>query len=97
LNIKRQARSALTSPITDFRGHGRKAKLLDRLTQNPPKVNALLMEGTLVGERSNELTITGQELENKFLRVIKETKRKGIWATARQALTPLHALLIFFG
>ena len=36
----------------DFRGHGRKAKLLDRLIQNPPKVDVLLMEGTLVGERS---------------------------------------------
>ena len=41
----------------DFRGHGRKAKLLDRLIKNPPKTNALLMEGTLVGERTNELTM----------------------------------------
>ncbi len=57
----------------DFRGHGRKAKLLDRLIQNPPKVNALLMEGTLVGERSDELTITETELENEFVRVIEGT------------------------
>ncbi|MBW2671155.1 MAG: MBL fold metallo-hydrolase, partial [Deltaproteobacteria bacterium] len=57
----------------DFRGHGRKGKLLDRLVQNPPKVNALLMEGTLIGERSDELTITEQELENEFVRVIEET------------------------
>lgn len=57
----------------DFRGHGRKAKLLDRLTQNPPKVNALLMEGTLVGERTNELTITEPDLENEFVDVIEKT------------------------
>lgn len=38
----------------DFRGHGRKAKLLDRLTQNPPKANVLLMEGSLIGERSTD-------------------------------------------
>ena len=56
----------------DFRGHGRKAKLLDRLTQNPPKVNALLMEGTLVGERTNELTITEPDLENEFVDVIEK-------------------------
>jgi ribonuclease J len=57
----------------DFRGHGRKSKILDRLIQNPPKVNALLMEGTLVGERINEPTITEQELETKFVSVIEET------------------------
>ena len=56
----------------DFRGHGRMAKLLDRLAQNPPKVNALLMEGTLVGERTNELTITEPDLENEFVDVIEK-------------------------
>jgi ribonuclease J len=57
----------------DFRGHGRKAKLLERLIQKPPKANALLMEGTLVGERSNELTVAEEELEKEFIRVIEET------------------------
>jgi ribonuclease J len=57
----------------DFRGHGRKAKLLDRLIQNPPKVNALLMEGTLIGERIDEPTITESDLEEEFVIVIEET------------------------
>ncbi len=57
----------------DFRGHGRKGKLLDRLIENPPKANALLMEGTLVGERSNEATITESDLEEKFVSVIEKT------------------------
>jgi len=34
----------------DFRGHGRKGILLDRLTKNPPKnINYLLMEGSMLG------------------------------------------------
>lgn len=57
----------------DFRGHGRKAKLLEQLIKHPPKVNALLMEGTLIGERTNELTISEDDLQKNFVRVIKET------------------------
>ena len=57
----------------DFRGHGRKAKLFDRLIQNPPRVNALLMEGTLIGERIEEPTITEQELETEFVDIIEKT------------------------
>ena len=57
----------------DFRGHGRKAKLLDRLVQHPTQVNALLMEGTLIGERTNELSISEFDLENSFVSIIEET------------------------
>ena len=57
----------------DFRGHGRKAKLLDRLVQHPKKVNVLLMEGTLIGERTNELSISEFDLENRFVSIIEET------------------------
>ena len=57
----------------DFRGHGRKAKLLDRLVQHPTQVNALLMEGTLIGERTNELSISEFDLENRFVSIIEET------------------------
>jgi ribonuclease J len=51
----------------DFRGHGRKSKLLQRLIEKPPKVDALLMEGTLIGERASEQTVSEAELEEKFL------------------------------
>jgi len=57
----------------DFRGHGRKAKLLDRLVQHPKQVNALVMEGTLIGERTNELSISEFDLENRFVNIIEET------------------------
>ena len=57
----------------DFRGHGRKEKLLDRLIKHSPKVNALLMEGTLIGERTDELTVSEEALQKTFVRVIEET------------------------
>jgi len=57
----------------DFRGHGRKAKLLDKLIKNPPKVNVLLMEGTLIGERADELTVSEEDLQKDFVRVIEKT------------------------
>jgi len=73
----------------DFRGHGRKAKLLDRLVQNPPKTNALLMEGTLVGERTNELTITEQDLENQCASVIEKTRGIVLITTSSQNIDRL--------
>lgn len=57
----------------DFGGHGRKAKLLDRLIKHPPKVNALLMEGTLIGERTDEKTVSEEALQKTFAHVIAET------------------------
>lgn len=73
----------------DFRGHGRKAKLLDHMVQNPPKVNVLLMEGTLIGERTNELTITEQDLENEFVSVIKKTPGIVLVTTSSQNIDRL--------
>ncbi|NQT70667.1 MAG: MBL fold metallo-hydrolase [Desulfobacteraceae bacterium] len=73
----------------DFRGHCRKAKLLDHMVQNPPKVNVLWMEGTLVGERTNELTITEQDLENQFASVIKKTPGIVLVTTSSQNIDRL--------
>ena len=58
----------------DFRGHGRKAKLLDNLIQDPPRVNALLMEGTLIGERTDELTVSEEEIQKEFVHIIDQTR-----------------------
>ena len=57
----------------DFRGHGRKGKLLDRLIKKPPKVDALMMEGTLVGKRSNESTMTESNLKDEIVLAIEQT------------------------
>ena len=57
----------------DFRAHGRKAKVHEELINKPPHVDVLIMEGTMVGSRSDEPAITEEELENKFVQVISET------------------------
>jgi len=57
----------------DFRAHGRKAKIFDRLINNPPHVDILLMEGTMVGSRSDEVACTEEKLEESFARLIAET------------------------
>jgi ribonuclease J len=57
----------------DFRAHGRKASLTDRLIENPPKnVDILLMEGTCVGREDNTYT-TEDELVPQFADIFRKT------------------------
>jgi len=53
----------------DFRGHGRKRKLLDRLVAHPPvKIDTLLMEGTTLSRGSDVIqTINGQRFRKSRL------------------------------
>ncbi len=76
----------------DFRGHGRKGKLLDRLIKNPPKVDALIMEGTLVGERSNEMTTTETDLESEFFQLIEQTPGIVLVTTSSQNIDRIVTL-----
>ncbi len=56
----------------DFRGHGRKSALFDKLLRLPPSgIDVLLMEGTMV-DRTGEGVDTEQQLEN---RIVKETRQ----------------------
>jgi ribonuclease J len=73
----------------DFRAHGRKAKLVDRLKENPPKVDTLLIEGTLIGERSEEPVLSENELIEQFVRVIDETSGIVLVTTAGQNIDRL--------
>lgn len=58
----------------DFRGHGRKASLINRLIDDPPKnVNILLMEGTCIG-REDKPFQTEDELIPEFVDVFKKTE-----------------------
>ncbi len=57
----------------DFRSHGRKAGTIERLMKNPPKVDVMVIEGTMLGPRSQEAHHTEKQLEEEFLRVINET------------------------
>jgi ribonuclease J len=57
----------------DFRAHGRKARLTDRLIDNPPKnVDILLMEGTCVGREDKTYT-TEDELVPRFADIFQNT------------------------
>ena len=60
----------------DFRGHGRKAALFERLVEQPPKnIDVLLMEGTTIGRTgSSEGFATEADLEREFLRAFNETE-----------------------
>jgi ribonuclease J len=58
----------------DFRGHGRKSVLVERMMANPPsEIDVLLMEGTNLG--SDKPVISERELENKFVELAKATPR----------------------
>ena len=73
----------------DFRGHGRKARLFDELVRNPPEVDILLMEGTLLAERSDEPTLTEAQLEEEFAKIIEETRGIVLITTSSQNIDRL--------
>ena len=73
----------------DFRGHGRKSRLFALLLKDPPKVDVLLMEGTLFGERSEERVVSEDELEKRFVKVIGETNGIGLVTTGSQNIDRL--------
>lgn len=69
LLIEAHSRSVLYSG--DFRRHGRKAALVDRLMAQPPQVDVLLMEGTNLG--SDKPCITEADLEGRFVSLFRNT------------------------
>jgi len=73
----------------DFRGHGRKSRLFKLLVKDPPKVDVLLMEGTLFGERSEERGVSEDELEKRFVKVIGETNGIVLVTTGSQNIDRL--------
>ena len=58
----------------DFRGHGLNRSLFDRLIADPPKVDVLLMEGTVIGERQEESFPTETEIQDQLIALCKETE-----------------------
>lgn len=59
----------------DFRGHGRKSKLFDRLVTNPPNdIDLLLMEGTTITRTGgNEGCPTEADLEKQLIEIFRAT------------------------
>ena len=59
----------------DFRSHGRKSKLFDRLLSNPPQnIDVLLMEGTSLGRVSDSTRFpTENDIEEQLVQVFRVT------------------------
>jgi ribonuclease J len=58
----------------DFRGHGRKAVLLDRMIKDPPKnIDCLLMEGSMLG-RNETLYKNEDEIEDRIADILNDHK-----------------------
>ena len=71
----------------DFRGHGRKAALFEKMLQQPPKpIHALLMEGTSIGRPDSEdfLYPTEQMLEDQMTAAFKNTTGLAMVHTSAQ-------------
>jgi ribonuclease J len=67
----------------DFRIHGRKASLVERLMVSPPRdIDALLLEGTNLG--SDKPTKSEGDLEQDFLQLFQETKGRVFVAWSAQ-------------
>ncbi len=75
----------------DFRGHGRKGKLLDKLVKNPPdRVDVMLIEGTTLSRTSDKTRYPSEdELEHRFVKLINETRGMVLVWTASQNIDRL--------
>lgn len=59
----------------DFRGHGRKSKVLDTLASHPiPDIDCLLMEGTTLGGNHFEGIGTEKDVEDKMKQIFSSQK-----------------------
>lgn len=70
----------------DFRIHGRKSKLVERLITNPPKnVDVLLMEGTTLGRPDTEEDFPSEDdLVPKFVKLYEQTEGLTlVWASGQ--------------
>ena len=70
----------------DFRGHGRKGKLLDWMVSQPPdNIDTLLMEGTTIGRTGDDSKYPSEsELERKFIELFHNAKGMAlVWCSGQ--------------
>lgn len=69
----------------DFRDHGRKAALFEKLIKDPPKdIDVLFMEGTTLGRESKDESPTEDDLVFDYLNIFKKTRGLCLVWTASQ-------------
>ena len=68
----------------DFRAHGRKGALFQKLVRQPPdRVNVLLMEGTTIG-RDDQAFPSEKALEERFVELFQQTKGMAlVWCSGQ--------------
>ena len=73
----------------DFRRHGRKSKAYYWFKNNVPKnIDYLIMEGTNIGQL-NKQTITEKQIEDKFVRIFKNSNKPNLIYTSGQNIDRL--------
>lgn len=73
----------------DFRGHGRKAILFERMIKNPPKnIDCLLMEGSMLGRNETAYKDEG-EVETRIVEILKEQNNITFLLTSSQNIDRL--------
>ena len=77
----------------DFRGHGRKSKLTQRLIEKPiPNIDCLLMEGTTLGGKHQVGFNTEDEVEKAFYEIFSKQKDVSFIAAAGSNVDRLVSL-----
>lgn len=79
----------------DFRIHGRKRTLMERLLASPPSdITALLLEGTTLGRMGQEARpLSESDLEDEFKRVLEATAGLALVHTSGQNIDRLVTIL----
>ena len=79
----------------DFRAHGRKAVLFERLVANPPtNIDALLLEGSSIGRISDDqLFSTERDIEAQLVRVFSETEGVALVHTSAQNIDRIVSIM----
>lgn len=70
----------------DFRSHGRKATLFERLTENPPQnIDTLLLEGSSLGRLTDSQQFpTEKEIENQLTHILSSSEGLALVHTSSQ-------------
>lgn len=78
----------------DFRGHGRKAALFEKFIANPPHdIDALLMEGTVIGRDSEDKPFPSEtDLEHEYVAAFRDAPGLALIWTSTQNLDRIVTL-----
>jgi ribonuclease J len=79
----------------DFRSHGRKAVLFERLLSDPPtKIDTLLLEGSSLGRLSEDRHFASEsEIEKQFIQIILATQGLALIHTSAQNIDRIVSIM----